>query len=216
MSFTEDKGIVRFTTPSPRSRVRVIQLDGVEVRRTSRDALALAGITDGCAYTSTELESALEAVEPASANSRAISLLAQRERSAAEVFKRLTGDGYPSSAAREAVDRSVELGLIDDARFAEAYARTKAASRWGRERIANGLDAAGIDRDTALAALDSAVPIDGEIERATSILGPLDLHDRKVRERHVHRLVSRGFRYPDAMEAVIRASTATNRNQSDS
>jgi SOS response regulatory protein OraA/RecX len=84
------------------------------------------------------------------ARTAAIRLLARRELSAAQVKERLLRRGHPEHAADEAIVRLQDSGLIDDARVARAFARTRTTvKRFGRERIVRELHGMGIDRETA-------------------------------------------------------------------
>ena len=66
------------------------------------------------------------------ARSKAEDLLNRRDYSSSELAAKLRQAGYHPSVADEVVARFVEVGLLDDGRFAELFARSKAAVGWGR------------------------------------------------------------------------------------
>ena len=69
------------------------------------------------------------------ARSKAEELLNRRDYSSSELAAKLREAGYHPSVADEVVARFVEVGLLDDGRFAELFARSKAAAGWGRIKI---------------------------------------------------------------------------------
>jgi regulatory protein len=144
------------------------------------------------------------------ARSAAIRLLARRELSAAQVRERLLRRGHPEHAADEAIVRLQESGLIDDARVARAFARTRATvKRLGRERIVRELHGMGIDRETARSAVDDVF---GAVDEAALLETALDrrlrhgvaLDDPAVQRRLHAALVRQGFQ-PGTVGRAIRA-----------
>ena len=95
----------------------------------------------------------------ASLHERALRCLAQREHSRAELARKLGSLGEADEVNAE-LDRLTELGLLSDARFADAYVRAKAA-RFGASRLRLELSRRGVS---------------GELERAR------DIHRRKFAE----------------------------------
>ena len=107
--------------------------------------------------------------QPGKIFARAVKLLAARPRSESELRARLA-----ARAGAEAVDECIlklkELGFIDDARFAAAYARHRASTRpIGQARLARELGARGVARSTIDEALKAVfLEVDEEtlIDRA--------------------------------------------------
>ena len=94
---------------------------------------------------------------------RALRHLARRDHSRAELAQKLAAHG--SGEEVEAVlDRMSELGLLSDARFAEAWVRGKGA-RFGTARLRHDLVRRGVAPDLIDAALDSECR-DADLERA--------------------------------------------------
>lgn len=85
----------------------------------------------------------------------ALQMLARREFSEAQVRQRLKRKGHDEDAIDEAVARLRKERAIDDARVAEAIARTETAvKRRGRHRVRRQIEAAGIAGPTARRAVD--------------------------------------------------------------
>ncbi len=87
----------------------------------------------------------------------ALTLLARRELSEAQVRQRLARKGYENGEIDEALTRLKDERAIDDQRVAEAIARTEITlKRRGRLRVRRRIEQAGIAPATARHATDSA------------------------------------------------------------
>ena len=90
-----------------------------------------------------------------SAYADALKLLARRELSEAQVRQRLARKGHTEPDIDQAVARLVADRSIDDARVADAIARTETAVRKrGRVRVRMRIQQAGIGKDIARQAVD--------------------------------------------------------------
>lgn len=146
--------------------------------------------------------------------------LARRELSESQVRARLARLQFESHEIDEAVDRLRGERAVDDARTAMACARTEAlVKRHGRLRALRQLDALGITRDVAGAAvaevfgdLDEDLLIRHALDRRLRHNEPLD---DPATIRRVHRyLLTQGF---DAtrVHAAIRDRTRHAGNDED-
>ena len=117
-----------------------------------------------------------------------------REYASEQIRERLRRDGYESAHIEEALDRAIRNRVIDDARFAEFYVRSKIASGRGRLGIERELDGLGIPADEVpvLRELD-ANGEDDELDRALSVLRMRPPRSKNVREAAFRRLLQRGF-----------------------
>lgn len=141
-----------------------------------------------------ELEAAL---------SKALGALQRRERTTVELHAWLTERGVSEALAEEAIAELVEVGELDDERFAQAYAQDKRdLSGWGAERIEAALVDRGLGR--ALAERAAAEPRDDELARATELALSRgeDLADDRARARVLSFLTRRGFEYDLAYDAI--------------
>jgi len=81
----------------------------------------------------------------------------------------------PADVAERVLDRMTEVGLIDDANYAQEWVRQRQQGRGlARRALAHELRRKGIDDDLAAAALSG---VDDEVERASA----LELAVRKAR-----------------------------------
>jgi regulatory protein len=85
---------------------------------------------------------------------RALTMLAFRARSSAELARLLVRKGEPKELVARAVDRLQEQGLLDDAAFAQSFTRAKVlGARQSKRRVQQGLAKKGVARDVSDAAI---------------------------------------------------------------
>ena len=128
----------------------------------------------------------------ACARERIARLLAHRDYSQAEVSEKLRMDGYSSSCVEEVVSRAVSIGLVDDARFAESFVRTKVLSGWGIMRIERELSQRGVDASTVEGWPHDFLDED-EHERAYAVASTRSLSRRLSFASIARFLAARGF-----------------------
>jgi regulatory protein len=186
--------------PDARAR-RLVFEDASEPRVTASAALKLLALEAGSAVDPHDLEVELAELEPRLARERALQLLGYRERSRTELRQRLLDNGYPRGVVDGVVERFCEVELVDDARFASAWVRTRVSAGYGRRRVARELAEKGIEGSLIESALDEEM-VGDELGRAKDSLRGRRARDPKERERLVRRLVSRGFELRVALEAV--------------
>ena len=190
---------VEATGRSPRAR-RLVFSDGSE-RTTSQSVVRKLGLSEGMEIGGVGSFSAdLDTCERSCARERSFRALAQREYSSAELAARLADDGYPAHVATETVESLVRSGLVDDERFAEVWARSRAHQGFGRRRIGEELARRGVDEGLVRRAL-ATIPGDEVTRARTTLRGPLPT-SRKERERALRRLIGRGFDLPVALRAL--------------
>jgi regulatory protein len=187
--------------PDPRAR-RIVFSDGSEPRVTSAAALKAICLDVESEVDPTALEDSLAQIELPLAKERALALLGYRERSAREVIRKLQDNGYPQHVAQAVVERFCEVDIIDDARFAAAWSRSRLSAGYGERRIARELAERGVDPDTASAALAEAIGDTDPLSRARDSLGNRRARDQRERQKLVRKLVARGFDLSVALAAV--------------
>lgn len=93
------------------------------------------------------------------ARSICLKLLTMSPKSRAQLADALAAKGVPDEAAEAVLDRFTEVGLIDDAAFAQAWVRTRQTGRGLATRVlVQELHRKGIDKDIAGAALATLAP----------------------------------------------------------
>jgi regulatory protein len=195
--------IERIETAGRNQRARRLVFDdGDEPRLTSAAAVKELGVQEGTVIDRETVDAALGSIEGPLARDKAHRLLAHRDRSTAELTRRLVECGYPQTTAAEVVDRLVELGIVDDERFAAAWTRSRRARGLGPTRIRRELREKGIGDEIIADMLAEFADPSAQLDAAVSALRGLKPRDSKDRARFVRRLVSRGFRSDVAVKAV--------------
>jgi regulatory protein len=137
---------------------------------------------------------------------RALEALSRKERTEKEFVAWLEERGFGADEVEAAIGRLIEVGELDDARFARRYAEDKRELRgWGPERIRTALEARGVgvaEIDAALAADDRS----RQVERAVALLRRRSdsLEHEAGRARALAYLTRRGYDYELAYDAVRR------------
>jgi regulatory protein len=109
----------------------------------------------------------------------ALTLLARRELSAAQLRSRLKKREVPAPDIDAAIARLQASRALDDGRVARAYARTASVKGRGRARVLREIEALGIDRSTAR---DAVGEIFADVDEDTLLTKALD---RKLRGRRI-------------------------------
>ncbi len=141
----------------------------------------------------------------------ALAALSRKDRTVAELRSLLARRGCEPAAREAAIARLAELGALDDARFARAFAVGKRELRgWGPARIRRALEARGIAAELAAAAAGEDAGGEAAVERASALLRergePLD--GDAARARAFGFLVRRGYDHETAYAAIRRAASA--------
>ena len=137
----------------------------------------------------------------------AYAYLNRRERTVAEVRARLAKAECPEPEAEAAIEELVELGTLDDARYARVFIEDKRnLESWGTERIQRALLERGIEREVVAGAFAGAVGEDeSELDRALELLSrrfPVPGEDPRERDRAFGVLVRKGYESEVAADAV--------------
>jgi regulatory protein len=146
---------------------------------------------------------------PEAAWAAGVRALARRELSVAQLRARLARTGWSRASVEAALERLTASGAVDDARVARALARTRAGvKRQGRERVVREIQALGIARDVARAAVEEvfgALDEQALLQRALDarLRGRVTLGDPAARRRLMAALVRQGFD-ADSVARLIR------------
>jgi regulatory protein len=135
-------------------------------------------------------------------------LLTARARTRAELAGQLAKRGYPDDVSTRVLDRLSDVGLINDAEFAEQWVRSRRINAGkGKRALAAELRTRGVDNDTITAALngiDAAAERDRAVELVKTKLRRenLDGDQMKVARRLVGMLARRGYHQTLAFDVV--------------
>ncbi len=167
------------------------------------------GLRKGVVVTIKDQQTALDADAIYRAKGQALKYLSSRPRTEKEIERRLFEVGFDDSVSADTTDWLRENGYVDDADYAEQYAKSRmSASGYGPQRVERELMKRGIDRKLAENAVQDAYP-DDEVEgaamaqaekRALSLMRS-ESDARKRRKKLMDFLVRRGFSYETARNA---------------
>lgn len=141
--------------------------------------------------------------ERSAALNAAVGALQRRERTVRELHEWMLGRGLEGDLVDDVLAELVEVGELDDERFAFAFAADKRElSGWGSERIEAALVDRGLDR--SLAERAAGEPRDSQLERAAELLRRRGepLEDEGSRTRALSFLTRRGYEYELAYDAI--------------
>ncbi|WP_437724975.1 regulatory protein RecX [Sorangium sp. So ce861] len=204
--------IITGIVPSPDKPGHVVILvDGVAFA-TVPEASA-AGLAPGQDSPAAAAESRRKAAEGEQKTyERALRLLSFRARSARELEKRLIEKGEPREHVVTAIARLSANGLLDDARFAEAKARSGIVGKpRSRRRIEQDLARKGVARDVAEAAIRRVMADEGTDELAVAEraarkkLRSLSRLDPMEQRQKLYAFLARQGYAPDVVRRALRA-----------
>ena len=122
-------------------------------------------------------------------------LIVKRDYSTTELQTKLMLDGYQKNVRDPAVQRAVEVGLINDSRFADVYIRSKISQGWGPLKIKNELSKKGIDVEKLSDWPDSYFADVDEFEAAYSLAQRKHLTGKNDYEKLVRFLATKGYSF---------------------
>ncbi len=140
----------------------------------------------------------------ASAYNHALWLLGAREHSVRELQQKLNRKEFSAEDIQAAIDKLIEYNYVNDQRFAEAFARSKAAKPLGKQRILNELKMKGIDEASAKQALNAleADWFELALELKLKKFGEAVSHDYKEKAKQTRYLAYRGFGFDEIKHAI--------------
>ena len=92
------------------------------------------------------------------ARKQALSMLARREHSGAELRAKLAAKGFPADIINDALTELHRSGWLSDERFVEAFIRARSERGYGPIRIRAELQERGIDDELIASHLDARDP----------------------------------------------------------
>jgi regulatory protein len=136
-------------------------------------------------------------------------LLTARARTRAELAAQLGKRGYPDDVSAQVLDRLAEVGLVDDADFAEQWVSSRRVNAGkGKRALAAELRTKGVDNELITAAL-ADIDAGAERQRAEELVRDKlrrerlgDDDDAKVMRRLVGMLARRGYHQTMALDVV--------------
>ena len=129
-------------------------------------------------------------------------MLGRREYGVHEAERKLRQAGYRQSAIEHALNRAQELRFLDEERFLRSYIDERIRRGWGRIKIEADLRRRGADPFALEGYPEAFFSVEDDRARATALLARKPIPERNAFERLVRHLMSKGFSYAVAADAV--------------
>lgn len=198
---------MELTAAEPRRRGFVqLFLDGEAAVKLDAQVFLQSGLKPGDQVSDQELFELIQASDARRAQEKALYLLEYRNYSKWELTEKIARTAASREAAQAAAGRMEELGLIDDRRFGEDYARELFSRKgYGARRVAQELRRKGLDQELVQELVEkySSPEQSGEnIRRVLEKKYPGWQEDEKVRRRAFAALQRLGYSYQEVREAM--------------
>lgn len=198
---------MELTAAEPRRRGLVqLFLDGEAAVKLDAQVFLQSGLKPGDQVSDQELFELIQASDARRAQEKALYLLEYRNYSKRELTEKIARTAASREAAQAAAGRMEELGLIDDRRFGEDYARELFSRKgYGARRAAQELRRKGLDQELVQELVEKygSPEQSGEnIRRVLEKKYPGWQEDEKVRRRAFAALQRLGYSYQEVREAM--------------
>lgn len=198
---------MELTAAEPRRRGLVqLFLDGEAAVKLDAQVFLQSGLKPGDQVSDQELFELIQASDARRAQEKALYLLEYRNYSKRELTEKIARTAASREAAQAAAGRMEELGLIDDRRFGEDYAKELFSRKgYGARRVAQELRRKGLDQELVQELVEKygSPEQSGEnIRRVLEKKYPGWREDEKVRRRAFAALQRLGYSYQEVREAM--------------
>ena len=198
---------MELTAAEPRRRGLVqLFLDGEAAVKLDAQVFLQSGLKPGDQVSDQELFELIQVSDARRAQEKALYLLEYRNYSKRELTEKIARTAASREAAQAAAGRMEELGLIDDRRFGEDYARELFSRKgYGARRAAQELRRKGLDQELVQELVEKygSPEQSGEnIRRVLEKKYPGWREDEKVRRRAFAALQRLGYSYQEVREAM--------------
>lgn len=201
---------MQITAIEPRRKgLSALYIDGELAMKLDTEVLIAQRFDVGREITDEELHECVLASERKRCKDKAMWLISFRDHSRRELIDKLRRD-YSEDCCEQTADRMVELGLIDDERFARRYSADlinlkHLSCRGVRQKLAEkGINRELIDEVTGEPEIDEEQQIRTIIDKKYSRV----MNDEKGRRRAYNALMRLGFSYRD-IKSVMAEYTDT-------
>lgn len=198
---------MELTAAEPRRRGFVqLFLDGEAAVKLDAQVFLQSGLKPGDQVSDQELFELIQASDARRAQEKALYLLEYRNYSKRELTEKIARTAASREAAQAAAGRMEELGLIDDRRFGEDYAKELFSRKgYGARRAAQELRRKGLDQELVQELVEkygSPEQSEENIRRVLEKKYPGWREDEKVRRRAFAALQRLGYSYQEVREAM--------------
>lgn len=129
-------------------------------------------------------------------------MLSRRDHATDELKRKLRAYGFTDAAIDAALAQAKSKRFIDDRRFASYFIEERIRRGWGRKKIEAELAHRGITPSELPGYPEAYFTAEGDAERARQLLAKRVVPSDRAYEKLVRFLVSRGFDFGTAQQAV--------------
>lgn len=156
-------------------------------------------LSEGVELSDKQFKLLMEEILPYRAKSRCMKLLQSKDYTETEIRGKLRGDGYPENVIKIAVEYLYSFHYLDDARYAEAYYRSRCV-RKSKKQIIMELQQKGVNKELIIDTLESVCsdsPEEDELQCISKLLAKRKYNDNEAditeREKVKAYLFRKGF-----------------------
>lgn len=182
--------------------------DGIELRCGPREVMDL-NLSPGMELDQEALEELRDACEAYSVRIKAAEQLSRRAMSAGELERKLREKGASPEHAEAAVRRMSELGVIDEAAYAEMIVRRCGTKGYGRRRAEQELMRRQIPRDYWEEALELLPAAEDKLDALIAARLKGTVPDGAQRKKLAAYLQRKGYGWEEISSALRRFETAS-------
>ena len=193
-----------FRITKPSSMVVLTFADGSEksINVPIRVGRALQADMDAIPSTVADALDYVESLQQRIAFAYLVEMLSRRDHSAREVEEKLLGQGFSNSSIAAAIDRAIQSRYLDDLRFASYFVDERIRRGWGRIKIEQELRRRGVDPNAIPGYPEEYFDDQVDTDRAAELLSRRAIPSTRPYEKLVRYLMSKGFSYTIARDAV--------------
>ncbi len=168
----------------------------------------LKGITQGRKYTPSQWEEILQSEMQRKARNTVLNLLAGRDMTSGALYKKLCERGIDPKTAAKTVSRCIELGEVNDIRYAQKAAEyCLSTKRYGAAKAYQWMLQKGIPAEIAKEALNAAADEVDTTAQITHLLerryaAKLLTRDYRQKQNVIAALSRRGYRIGEIQTAI--------------
>lgn len=151
-----------------------------------------------------EVLESLAAIEARVCFAVTVDLLSRRDHAEEELSRKLKRSGFRKPAIGSAIARARENRFVDNGRFAAYFIEERKRQGWGRRRIELELSRRGVRAEDVPGYPEEFFSDEDDLERACALLARKSVPDMHARDKLMRFLVSKGFSYGIAADAVRR------------
>ncbi len=179
-----------------------ISVDGEYVLTVDEGYFVCLRLKNGQEISEEEFLSLSEKINHRRAYNAAVSLLARRDHSEKELFRKLCEKGY-AEGAETALERLKNEGYVDDLRFAVSFSNELIRLKhYGKRRVEQELYKKGVSRDDISEALCAVKFEEDALHELIRRKYIFKIKDDKSRQKTIAALMRLGYGYSEIKEAL--------------